>query len=131
MLGKRSSSKAELAPSTKAPTQGTQSNNWWQKESFKTATNSKEKWQLMEHNGVYFPEDYQRHDAAVEYQGRRVKLSDFQEELATYWTQTLGTDWLKNSYYKKNFVRIFMGALEKEPLKWLVSAESEEIIKGK
>lgn len=118
MLGKRSQPDKGRPDSTRAPTTMSQGNNWWQIDQKKISAESKEKWVTMEHNGVSFPEDYQKHNAPIKYDKRRIEVSTFQEELATYWTQTLGTDWLKNPYYKKNFKKLFLNTFKEKPLRF-------------
>jgi DNA topoisomerase-1 len=127
MLGKRSSFEKEKPESTKAQTMNSYGNNWWIRDKDTNGTESKVKWNTMEHNGVSFPENYKKHNAPIYYMGKQIEVSKFQEELATYWTQTLGTDWLKNSYYKKNFSKIFLKTFVEKPLKFVNEDDSTTI----
>lgn len=124
MLTKRDEFHNDKAESTRAYTTSL-GNNWWAQENGHLKQGSKEKWSTMEHNGVSFPENYSKHNAPVLYRGKRIKVSSFQEELATYWTQTLGTDWLKNPYYRQNFSKLFLGTFDKKPLEFESGDETE------
>ena len=119
MLSKREYEESNGKNSTQAKTLTNNGNNWWMNQNEDIKEDKKEKWTAMEHNGVYFPENYIKQNIDVLYDNKKVKLSTFQEELATYWTQTLGTDWLKNPYYKINFVKLFLETFKKRPLKFL------------
>jgi hypothetical protein len=127
MLGKRSDFDKDKPESTKAQTINSYGNNWWVKEKEGKTVESKEKWNTMEHNGVSFPENYKKHNAPIFYMGKQIEVSTFQEELATYWTQTLGTDWLKNPYYKKNFSNLFLKTFTERPIQFVSDDESMEI----
>lgn len=118
LLEKRDSYDKEKPESTKAATVTAHGNNWWAMSKHHMKTDPKEKWITMEHNGVSFPENYKKHNAPLLYDGKTILISTFQEELATYWTQTLGTDWLKNPYYTKNFSNLFIKTFSDRPLKF-------------
>lgn len=61
------------------------------------------KWRYLEHHGVLFPDYWNKHNVRVIYDGKPMELSLFQEEMATYWAQTLGSDWEHKPTYRENF----------------------------
>ena len=127
MLNKRSNYDKEGIESTKAATVSAHGNNWWAVKAQYTKVDSKEKWTTMEHNGVSFPDNYKKHNASLLYNGKKILVSTFQEELATYWTQTLGTDWLKNPYYTKNFSSLFLKTFIDKPIKFKTEKDSYKL----
>lgn len=91
--------------------QGADGAFWWQ------ATGGKEeegagKWTFLEHNGVIFPDSFAPATLKVKYDGKDVELNPFQEEVAIYWTQTLGTEWETKKFYRDNFVKQFVDSFE-------------------
>lgn len=57
---------------------------------------------------MLFPDPWKRHNVHISYDGKSIQLDQRQEELATYWTQTLGTIWEESSIYTNNFTRQFL-----------------------
>ena len=87
-------------------------NKWWENEDLNEE--SAIKWKYLEHHGVTFPDFYSPHNVSPLYNSKKVSLNRYQEEMATYWAQTLGTDWeQKNDAYKKNFRENFLKTFDK------------------
>lgn len=65
------------------------------------------KWKYLEHHGVLFPDYWQRHNIRIKYNGQPVdNLTIYQEEIATYWAQTMGTDYEhEKKIYRNNFIK--------------------------
>lgn len=72
------------------------------------------KWDYFEHNGVYFPENWIRHNVPILYKNAKRTLDAHQEEIATYWAQTLGSEWENKPFYVKNFSKMFIESFENE-----------------
>jgi len=91
---------------------------WWEHEddnnvSYSKAddSKSKEKWRTLDHNGVVFAPPYVPHKVKFLYEGREVKLSADQEEIATMYAIMLDTDWVQKERFRKNFMRDFQKIL--------------------
>ena len=74
--------------------------------------NSGKKWDYFEHNGVLFPENWQRHHVSVRYANEPIVLDDYQEEIATDWAQGVNNEWNSKPFYRKNFQRLFLGSFD-------------------
>jgi len=72
------------------------------------------KWNYLEHKGVIFPPFYDPKRFTVLYQGKPITLTRDQEEMAYYWSQTIGTDWETKDHYRQNFQKIFCGSFDKK-----------------
>jgi len=72
------------------------------------------KWNYLEHKGVIFPPFYDPKRFTVLYQGKPITLNRDQEEMAYYWSQTIGTDWETKDHYRQNFQKIFCGTFDKK-----------------
>ena len=64
----------------------------------------------LKHNGVLVP-TYELHGFTIRYNGKRLKLIPDQEEMAVAWVKKLGTDYVKDPVFVKNFVVDFSKAL--------------------
>ena len=84
---------------------------WWESNNGHNDA-EKDKWSFLEHNGVIFPENYTPMRLKAKYKDRDIELDSFQEEIATYWVQTLGTEWETKKYYRDNFIRLFTESFE-------------------
>jgi DNA topoisomerase-1 len=62
------------------------------------------------HNGVLVPR-YEPVGFTIRYRGRPIKLSPEQEEMAVAWVKKLGTDYVQDPVFVKNFFRDFAKAL--------------------
>ncbi|EGR32433.1 hypothetical protein IMG5_083110 [Ichthyophthirius multifiliis] len=66
------------------------------------------KWKYLEHHGVLFPDYWKKHNIKIMYDNKPIDLTLYQEEMATYWSQTLGTDWENKPCYRDNFSKQFL-----------------------
>jgi len=64
---------------------------------------AKKKWTTLEHNGVLFPPEYEKHNTPVIYQGQEIILDKDAEEMATLYAKYLETDYVNNRIFRKNF----------------------------
>lgn len=64
---------------------------------------AKRKWETLEHNGVFFPEPYRKHNIPIIYQGQEIILDEIAEEDATLYAKFIETDYVKNRTFNKNF----------------------------
>ncbi|EAS05059.2 DNA topoisomerase I (macronuclear) [Tetrahymena thermophila SB210] len=80
--------------------------------------NSDIKWKYLEHHGVLFPDYWQKHNVRPRYDGKPIDLNLLQEEMATYWSQTLGTDWEHKPKYRENFSKQFLDTFGKDKGKY-------------
>lgn len=69
---------------------------------------SQPNWWYLEHHGVVFPDFYKRHNVKIKHDGQPVELTLQQEELATFFAQSLGTEWETNKRYVSNFSNQFL-----------------------
>jgi len=65
------------------------------------------------HNGVLIP-TYEPQGFTIRYKGKKLSLTPEQEEMAVAWVKKLGTDYVEDSVFTKNFVEDFSKALEVE-----------------
>lgn len=86
---------------------GVTNNKFWWEENFEEKRDPKIKWTYLEHKGVYFPENYIRKNLKIKYNNLEINLDDYQEEIAIYWTETFGSEFHNNKFYKENFSKIF------------------------
>ncbi len=63
------------------------------------------------HNGVLVPEPYIARGFRISVRGDKVTLNSLQEEMALAWVKKLGTDYVKDPVFAKNFFRDFQEAL--------------------
>ena len=63
----------------------------------------KSQWSVLQHNGPMFPPKYQPHKIPVIINGANVILPDQAEEYATMFARFIGTDYMDNNIFKKNF----------------------------
>ncbi|KAG2388416.1 hypothetical protein C9374_000580 [Naegleria lovaniensis] len=78
---------------------------WWQEsdEQIQEILSSDQKWNTLKHNGVLFPPDYEPHGIPVYYDGKPVKLTPEQEEVATMYASMLESDYVKKQQFNDNF----------------------------
>lgn len=69
------------------------------------------KWETLEHNGVYFPPEYQPHGVKMIYNGREIALEPEAEEVAGFFAALLETDYARNPTFVKNFFDDFRATL--------------------
>ena len=87
-------------------------NKWWMDENPEKG-DTEIKWDYLEHNGVLFPPFYKPHKVRINHKGDAVALNKEEEELATYWSQTIGTEWERKPIYRTNFSKNFLKLLGK------------------
>lgn len=58
----------------------------------------------MRHNGVAFPPDYEPRGLSVSIGGRLVKLEPLQEEMLMAWAKKIGTPYVDDPEFQKNFL---------------------------
>jgi DNA topoisomerase-1 len=68
----------------------------------------------LAHSGVLIPA-YEPHGFVLRYKGRRLSLTPEQEEMAMTWVKKLGTDYVKDPVFVRNFVEDFSKALGVDP----------------
>jgi len=61
----------------------------------------------LHHNGVLVPPRYEGKDFIVKVKGRKVKLTAEQEEMALAWAKKIGTPYVEDQVFAKNFHREF------------------------
>ncbi|MEM3402694.1 MAG: hypothetical protein QXH08_05680, partial [Candidatus Hadarchaeales archaeon] len=66
-------------------------------------------WEIK-HNGVLIPE-YEPIGFKIRYRGKRIALTPEQEEMAVAWVKKLGTDYVKDPVFVRNFFSDFSKAL--------------------
>ena len=57
----------------------------------------------LQHNGVLVPSRYQRKNLAIKILGEKITLTQKQEEMAFAWVKKLGTIYVEDSVFTKNF----------------------------
>jgi DNA topoisomerase-1 len=68
----------------------------------------------LAHSGVLIPA-YEPHGFIIRYKGRTLSLTPEQEEMAVAWVKKLGTDYVKDPVFVKNFLQDFSKALGVDP----------------
>lgn len=76
---------------------------WWKEEEGISMKRGDVKWTTLKHNGVLFPEPYKPHGVSILYDGKPVKLTPEQEEVATFYAVLRESDYYTNEIFKKNF----------------------------
>lgn len=71
------------------------------------------KWETLEHNGVFFPPEYQPHGVKMIYNGKEIYLEPEAEEVAGFFAALLETDYARNPTFVKNFFDDFLATLER------------------
>jgi len=65
----------------------------------------------LSHSGVLIPKRYEAKGLHIKIKGEKVTLTPHQEEMATAWVKKLGTDYVKDPVFTKNFFQDFSEAL--------------------
>lgn len=81
------------------------------------------KWETLEHNGVYFPPQYQPHGVKMLYNGKEIALEPEAEEVAGFFAALLETDYARNPTFVKNFFDDFRATLAR------INSRAAQIIK--
>jgi DNA topoisomerase-1 len=71
-------------------------------------------WTVLQHNGPMFPPSYIPHKTPVVINGRNIILPELAEEYATMYARFIGTPYLENNTFKKNFWKEFKPTLPNE-----------------
>ncbi|KXS15148.1 hypothetical protein M427DRAFT_123840 [Gonapodya prolifera JEL478] len=82
---------------------------WWLQQQGDTS----EKWKSLEHNGVFFPPPYKPIGVKMKYDGREIDLDPEAEEVAGFYAQLVGTEWVENPTFRKNFFEDWLAVLAK------------------
>jgi len=61
----------------------------------------------LHHNGVLVPPRYEGKDLTIEAKGKKIKLTPKQEEMALAWAKKIGTPYVEDPVFAKNFHRYF------------------------
>jgi DNA topoisomerase-1 len=77
---------------------------WWLEENRDDTI----KWNSLVHNGVLFPPNYEPHGVRIKYKGQEVELSPNAEEVASFYAALIGTDWVQNEVFQRNFFNDFL-----------------------
>jgi DNA topoisomerase-1 len=72
------------------------------------------KWTTLEHNGVMFPPEYIPHGILFTYNNELIKLSQLAEEAAMLYAKFIGTDYVQNKTFNKNFFNDWKKILGKD-----------------
>ncbi|KAI0339877.1 hypothetical protein BDW22DRAFT_1360911 [Trametopsis cervina] len=90
---------------------------WWEQQ--EANGDGSDKWQTLEHNGVYFPPPYEPLPKKVKmkYNGKAVDLPEAAEEVAGFYAALIETDHAKDATFNKNFFEDFLAVLKKNPPK--------------
>lgn len=62
------------------------------------------KWQILRHNGVAFPPDYEPRGLKIKINGRVVQLEPLQEEMLMAWAKKIGTPYVEDPVFQENFL---------------------------
>ena len=68
----------------------------------------KPQWKTLQHNGPYFSPLYKKHNIAVKINNKELVLPELAEEYATLYARYIGTDYLNNPKFIKNFNKDFL-----------------------
>lgn len=75
---------------------------------------NEKKWTVFRHNGPFFPSLYQRHNLDIKLNGNIIKVSDIVEEYLTLYAKYIGTDYVKNNRFNKNFLNDLIKVLPRD-----------------
>lgn len=64
---------------------------------------SKTQWSIFRHNGPMFPDEYIPHNIPLIIKGEKIKMDPILEEKITAYTKYIGTTYLDNPRFNKNF----------------------------
>ncbi|XP_069561447.1 DNA topoisomerase 1 [Brachyistius frenatus] len=76
---------------------------WWEEEKYEKGV----KWKFLQHNGPYFPPEYQPlpNNVNFYYNGKKVKLSLAAEEVALFFAQMLAHEYTTKKVFRQNFMK--------------------------
>ncbi|KAK1937278.1 DNA topoisomerase [Babesia divergens] len=70
-------------------------------------------WEYLEHNGMIFTPEYKPHGIPIKFKGETITLTPELEEVATFWAQSIGTQYEESEIYRKNAWGTFLDMLPK------------------
>ncbi|MFW9767619.1 MAG: DNA topoisomerase I [Candidatus Thorarchaeota archaeon] len=84
--------------------------------------------ETLEHNGVLVLESPEQRGLAITVRGKKVVLSQLQEEMAVAWVKKLGTPYVEDQVFAKNFMTDFSKALKISPRLKVEEVDFSEVI---
>lgn len=75
---------------------------------------SKYKWTTLQHNGVMFPPEYEKHNVPISYKGAKIVLGIVEEEYATLYARYIDSEYVRNPVFRKNFWKDWRKVLGKD-----------------
>ncbi|WP_455364087.1 hypothetical protein, partial [[Eubacterium] cellulosolvens] len=82
------------------------------------------------HNGVLVPEKYKAKGFHIKLENRDISLTRQQEEMAVAWVKKLGTEYVEDKVFIRNFLNDFCNALGVEPNFSIDNYDFSEIIRS-
>ncbi|KAF7456428.1 DNA topoisomerase I [Cryptosporidium felis] len=82
-------------------------NRWWEqppKEELGV------QWEYLEHHGVMFAPPYQAHNKPLVYCGEQIQLPPEAEEIASYWSVMVETEWAQKEKFRENVKKAFLNS---------------------
>ncbi|EDO06695.1 Eukaryotic DNA topoisomerase I catalytic core family protein [Babesia bovis T2Bo] len=70
-------------------------------------------WEYLEHNGMIFTPEYKPHGIPIKFKGEPITLTPDLEEVATFWAQSIGTNYEESEIYRRNFWNTFTSMFPK------------------
>jgi len=61
------------------------------------------KWKTLQHNGIMFPPEYEKHNMPIIYKNKKIILEKDAEEVATLYAKYTESEYIKNKIFRKNF----------------------------
>ncbi|KAK6590563.1 DNA topoisomerase I [Cryptosporidium xiaoi] len=86
-------------------------NKWWE---HPPREESGAQWEYLEHQGVMFTPQYQVHNKPLIYDGERIQLPPETEEIASYWSQLIDTDWAQKEKFRENVKKAFINSIPED-----------------
>jgi len=68
--------------------------------------------EYLSHSGVLIPKRYEAKGFHIKLKGAKIALTPLQEEMAAAWVKKLGTEYVNDPVFVKNFFRDFSNAME-------------------
>ena len=69
------------------------------------------KWKTLQHNGILFPPDYEKHGITVKIKGESIDLTLDQEEMIYQWAKKKDTPYAQDKVFQTNFTADFAKTL--------------------
>jgi DNA topoisomerase-1 len=84
--------------------------------------------ETLEHNGILVIEPPPYHGFIIKVRGNEMQLSPLQEEMAVAWVKKLGTPYVEDPVFAKNFMTDFSKALGVSPVLQVEEVDFSEVI---